>query len=135
MFRRTEKKAAPSPERDAWSFYESLGEDDRAGLSQAEREVAAICDLRQEVNAGGFDSYLRAWGGDSAPVALTALPTVLGQAWADLLGQATALLGPDYPADADDRVTGSTRSAWVTISTPSTNASTTSRDRRTPTLG
>ncbi len=33
----------------------------------ADSGIAAICDLRQEVNSGGFDSYFRYWGGDSAP--------------------------------------------------------------------
>jgi hypothetical protein len=68
-----------------------------------EREVAALCDLRQEVNSGGFDSYFRYWGCDTANEALAALPTVLGQAWADLLAEAMELLGPDYPADIDAR--------------------------------
>jgi len=43
---------------DLWQFYESLN-GARDGLSAQERGVAAICDLRQEVNSGGFDSYFR----------------------------------------------------------------------------
>lgn len=88
---------------DAWSFYESLGQDDRAALSKVAADVAAICDLRQEVNSGGFDSYLRCWGGDTAPRALAVLPGVLGQDWADVLGTAMSLLGSEYPPDADTR--------------------------------
>lgn len=86
-----------------WSFYEQVNDVDRAMLSDVERAVAAICDLRQEVNSGGFDSYLRYWGGDSAPDAVVALPDVLGRDWADLLRQAMLLLGDAYPADANRR--------------------------------
>lgn len=84
---------------DAWSFYVELGEQDRSALSEVHAQVAAICDLRQEVNSGGFDSYFRYWGGNTARTALAALPTILGQVWADLLGDAMSLLGPDYPDD------------------------------------
>jgi hypothetical protein len=44
---------------DAWSRYEELGSELRDSLSEVEREVFAILDLRQEVNAGGFDGYFR----------------------------------------------------------------------------
>jgi hypothetical protein len=46
---------------DVWSFYELANDTDRARFSDVERAVLAICDLRQEVNSGGFDSYLRYW--------------------------------------------------------------------------
>lgn len=92
-----------SEQVDAWSFYQSIGARPRDRLSRTEREVAAICDLRQEVNSGGFDSYFRSWGGDSAGVALVCLPTVLGQEWADVLAAAMSLLGPVYPDDGDVR--------------------------------
>ena len=88
---------------DAWSFYESLTDQDRRDLTEVQREVAAICDLRQEVSSGGLDAYLRYGGGDSAPEALAALPKVLGPAWAELLHTAMSLLGPEYPTDADAR--------------------------------
>lgn len=88
---------------DAWSFYEELGEQDRSALSKEQAQVAAICDLRQEVNSGGFDVYFRYWGGNTARTALAALPTILGQRWADLLGRAMSLLGPDYPDDQSIR--------------------------------
>jgi hypothetical protein len=89
--------------RDVWSFYESLFGRDRSGLTPAERDVAAICDLRQEVNSDGLVGYFSYWGGNTAVVALAALPGVLGPAWADLLREAMALLGSDYPAEAVDR--------------------------------
>ena len=37
--------------RDVWDFYENLDEESRDGLSATELAVAAVCDLRQEVNA------------------------------------------------------------------------------------
>ena len=88
---------------DVWSMYEQLGEQDRASLSDVGQAVFAICDLRQEVSSGGFDAYLRYWGGNTAPQALASLADVLGQDWADLLGEAMALLGPAFPADSDAR--------------------------------
>lgn len=88
---------------DAWSFYEGLGGRDRSALTEQQAEVAAICDLRQEVSSGGFDSYFRYWGGNTARTALAALPSILGQDWADLLRTAMSLLGPDYPVDVSER--------------------------------
>lgn len=88
---------------DVWEFYESVSERDRADLTMVRRQVAAICDLRQEVNAGGFDVYLRYWGGDTATDAVAALPSMLGDDWAQVLREAMALLGPDYPVNVDTR--------------------------------
>ena len=88
---------------DVWTRYEQVGEDDRSSLTKQERAAFAICDLRQEVNSGGFDSYFRYWGGDTASEALGALPEVLGHDWASLLREAMQTLGPVYPSDADDR--------------------------------
>lgn len=92
---------------DAWSFYERRGAGTRDHLTERERQVAAICDLRQEVASGGFDSYLRYWGADTAPDAWAALPVALGQEWADLLAEAMVLFGSTFPAndvDARERV-------------------------------
>jgi hypothetical protein len=75
------------PVVDVWQFYESLT-GTREGMSTDQRAVAAICDLRQEVNSGGFDSYFRYCGGDSASDALRALPDILGTEWAELLSAA-----------------------------------------------
>ncbi|NYI43652.1 hypothetical protein BJ993_000732 [Nocardioides aromaticivorans] len=88
---------------DAWSQYEAFGEGDRSTLTPRQRAVFAICDLRQEINSGGFDSYFRSWGGDTAPLALAALPEALGERWAMLLREGMQVLGPDYPASADAR--------------------------------
>lgn len=86
-----------------WDYYEEVGEADRSLLKESERALLAILDLRQEVNAGGFEGYFRYWGGNSAPAALASLPDFLGQDWADLLAEAMALLGPSYPLDPDAR--------------------------------
>jgi len=88
---------------DVWDRYGQLADQEPAALTPAQRWLVAVCDLRQDVNAGGFDTYFRAWGGNSADVALAALPDLLGQEWADLLQSAMTLLGPTYPFDADAR--------------------------------
>ena len=86
-----------------WSFYEALGEANRDGLTPVEQQVAAICDLRQEVNSGGFDTYFQRWGGNTAPTALAGLRPLLGQPWELLLKDALALFEGPYPLDADQR--------------------------------
>src|SRR5690349_1912653 len=91
------------PSADVWDLYAEHGQLPRASLTHAQQAVFAICDLRQEVNSGGFDSYFRYGGGDTAPVALAALPEVLGQEWADLLLEAMTILGPAYPPGTDAR--------------------------------
>jgi hypothetical protein len=88
---------------DVWALYVQLADHDPSTLTEVQRGLVAICDLRQEVNAGGFDNYFRAWGGNSAEDALTALPGILGQEWADVLGSAMELLGWPYPGDPDER--------------------------------
>lgn len=93
----------PKPDDDAWTAYVAYGERNRSAMSAAWQAVFAICDLRQEVNSGGFDSYFSSWGGDTASVALAALPKVLGHRWARVLGDAMRTLGPEYPADAATR--------------------------------
>lgn len=88
---------------DVWDLYGELSARQRSTLNEAQRGFVAVCDLRQEVNSGGFDSYFRYRGGDSATDAEPALRQLLGQDWADLLRQAMELLGPDYPIDQTSR--------------------------------
>jgi hypothetical protein len=88
---------------DVWDLYGQLADREPATLTPMERGLVAICDLRQEVNAGGFDNYFCAWGGNSAGAALAALPDLLGSEWAELLRSAMSLLGPSYPLDLDER--------------------------------
>lgn len=76
----------------------------RDRLSPVQRRVAAICDLRQEINAGGFDAYFRYWGGNTAQEALAAIGKALGPDWAVLLREAILIFGSDYPINADDRL-------------------------------
>lgn len=86
-----------------WEFYETLGDLPRGELTPLRQGLAAICDLRQEVNSGGLDSYFRYLGGDTALVALEALPTVLGEEWGTVLREAMSLFGPVYPTRQGDR--------------------------------
>jgi len=88
---------------DVWQFYETLSDETRQNLSEAQRAVAAICDWRQEVSSGGFDSYFRYWGGNTAATAVAALPEALGSEWAGLLREGVALFGPEYPTEPDRR--------------------------------
>lgn len=88
---------------DVWSVYERLVALDWDVLNESQRTVVAICDLRQEVSSGGFDSYFRYGGGDHAPYALGALPSVLGTDWATLLVRAMAVFGSGYPTDTETR--------------------------------
>jgi uncharacterized protein DUF4375 len=88
---------------DVWDVYSELSERQRSTLNEAQRRLVAVCDLRQEVNSGGFDSYFRYRGGDLATDAEPALRQLLGQDWADLLRQAMEVLGPDYPIDQASR--------------------------------
>jgi hypothetical protein len=89
--------------RDVWDLYAQLSDADPSTLTEEQRGLIAVCDLRQEVNAGGFENYFRAWGGNSAEEALAALPEILGEPWADLLRSAMLVLGPEYPGDPDAR--------------------------------
>ena len=86
-----------------WDFYEGLGDRSREQLPLWQRGLAAICDLRQEVNAGGFDAYFRYWGGDSAPLALESLSGALGDSWAAVLRETMDLFGEHYPLDQKER--------------------------------
>lgn len=88
---------------DVWAYYESMQGAERTRLSAVQRSVLAVCDLRQKVNSGGFDSYFRYWGGDSAPDAVAVLAGVLGAEWGEVLQEAMALFGPGYPDDSTDR--------------------------------
>ncbi|NYG19636.1 hypothetical protein BJY17_000383 [Agromyces hippuratus] len=86
-----------------WDAYVEFGEADRSSLPIGQQRLYAVLDLRQEVSSGGFDSYFRYWGGDTAEIALDALPGLLGEDWAVLLRDAMSLMGAPYPRSADDR--------------------------------
>lgn len=89
---------------DLWDLYTRCGDGaSRAALTREQRQFLAVCDLRQEVNAGGFDSHLRRWGADTASEALALLPRALGEEWHRVLSDALAVLGTAATADADER--------------------------------
>lgn len=97
------KKSGSARDADAWSVFNELEGRDPSRLTTAERNLVALCYLRQEVNSDGFSGYFFYDYGDSAPVALEALPSVLGQAWADLFQEAMDLFGTPYPTDCGAR--------------------------------
>lgn len=86
-----------------WDFYDAIALKPRAGLTRTERTVAAICDLRVEINSGGFDAYFRYNGGDTAIVALEGIGSILGTEWHTLLAEAMSLLGEPYPQGSQRR--------------------------------
>lgn len=88
---------------DVWAFYNARSDTDRSTLTADERGILAILDLRQEVAADGFVGYFSYWGGDIAEEALSALPDILGEEWAEVLREAMRLLGTPYPRDLDVR--------------------------------
>jgi Domain of unknown function (DUF4375) len=100
---RLPRSVALMADKDVWDVYSTLWGLERSTLNDTQRALVAVCDLRQEVNSGGFDAYFRYWGGNSAPDAVEALPSLLGQNWSDLLREAMDLSGPDYPTDVDTR--------------------------------
>ena len=87
----------------AWDVYGELSTREFEALSSSQRNLVSVLDLRQEVNSGGFENYFRAWGGNTAPVALGALPGLISQEWAELLSEAMSLFGAAYPSDPDER--------------------------------
>ena len=88
---------------DAWDIYERLSTLDSDSLSDAQRDLVSVCDLRQAVNSGGFDVYFCAWGGNSAPIAIHALPILISPEWGALLLEAVRLFGDPYPSGPDER--------------------------------
>lgn len=88
-----------------WETYEALSDGDRSALTAQQQMLFALLDLRREVNSGGFESYFRYWGGNTAKVALGAMPQMLDDAWACLLRDAMGLVGDPYPLDPDSRST------------------------------
>ena len=43
---------------DVWDLYGQLTDRDPSSLTESQRRLVAICDLRQEVDAGGFGQLL-----------------------------------------------------------------------------
>lgn len=91
-----------------WYVFERLADaelSDPAALSAMtpeQRQIFAIGTLRQEVNSGGFDSYFRNNGGNTALVARDAA-NVIGQSWQLLIQDACNRFGDAYPTDQATR--------------------------------
>lgn len=89
---------------DIWQLYEAYATpESRRPLSDEQRQLLALCDLRQEVNSGGFDSYLRFWGADTASDALAIVGSALGEPWRQVLVEALDVFGTANPSTADER--------------------------------
>lgn len=89
---------------DIWKLYEAYATPEaRRPLSDKQRQLLAVCDLRQEVNSGGFDSYLRFWGADTSSDALAILGGALGEPWRQVLNEALGVFGTASPSTADER--------------------------------
>jgi hypothetical protein len=89
---------------DIWTLYESYStQESRVSLTAEQRRLLAVCDFRQEMNSGGFDTYLRYWGADTASEALAILPRALGDPWHQVLAEALAVFGTANPSTADER--------------------------------
>ncbi|HZW41901.1 MAG TPA: DUF4375 domain-containing protein, partial [Agromyces sp.] len=58
--------------------------------------------LRQEVDSGGFDSYFRYTGGDTAALAVEGA-RLLSPQWSALIEDAYRSLGSPYPLDIHSR--------------------------------
>ncbi|HMM95829.1 DUF4375 domain-containing protein [Phycicoccus sp.] len=89
---------------DIWQLYGAYATpESRRPLSDEQRQLLAVCDLRQEVNSGGFDTYLRFWGADTAPDALAIVEGALGEPWRQGLVEALDIFGTANPSTADER--------------------------------
>lgn len=92
----------------AWRVFEHLAgnelhdPDAIRKMTREQRLVFAINMLRQEVGSGGFDTYFRYKGGDTAPLALEAAE-LLGPRWVALVEEALHTMGSPYPADVGMR--------------------------------
>ncbi len=71
-------------------------------MTREQQFVFAINYLRQEVNSGGFDAYLRYSGGNSLPLAREA-SAVLGPGWVALVEDVLEVMPSPYPQEVDER--------------------------------
>jgi hypothetical protein len=71
-------------------------------MTVEQRLVFGLFSLRQEVDSGGFDSYFRYSGGDTAALALEGA-SLLSPRWSELIEDACRSLGSPYPLDIDTR--------------------------------
>jgi hypothetical protein len=117
---------------DIWDLYETYSTHDRRGdLTEEQSQLLAVCDFRQEMNSGGFDTYLRYWGADSASEALAILPRALGVPWRQVLVEALPFSAPPTQPVPTTAPRSSTMPLQMTRWACSTHASTSWKVRRT----
>ena len=88
---------------DGWTTYGDLTPRDWGTLSDAQRSLVAVGELRTEVNNGGFDQYFFNSGGDLAPIAMDAARQAGIAALAEIIDRALAVFGPGYRTNRDQR--------------------------------
>jgi hypothetical protein len=79
-----------------------LQDRDLASLTDQERALRSVGDLRAEVNSGGFSAYFWTTCGDLAEIARRATAEVAPDL-AELLQVAMAVIATPYPTDVDER--------------------------------
>ena len=80
---------------DPWAMFDHLQHRDPASLTRSERLVLALGEIRNEINSGGFDFYLRYPHRKNAPTACEAARLAGCPALAALIEEAIALMGGD----------------------------------------
>lgn len=99
-------QTAPRERKGAgWAVFNHLVHEEPTAVNRMTREqqlVFAINYLRQEVNSGGFDAYLRYSGGNTLPLAREA-SSLLGPDWVALVDDVLDVLGTPHPRDIDER--------------------------------
>ena len=85
-----------------WAYYNRIYGLDPSTLSYDQRLVQAIGELREDVNSGGFDLYLRHRDRRNALVAAEAARAVGCPELADLIDEAIALVGSELLAPEHD---------------------------------
>ena len=88
---------------DPWSRVAELQLRPWESLTEPERQLVAIGELRTEVNNGGFHQYFFNSAGDAAPDAIAAATSLELTPLVDLVERAMALFDGRYTADRSAR--------------------------------
>jgi len=84
---------------EGWRVYEALDGADWTGLTDSEKMLVALGELRTEVNNGGFNQYFFNTAGDHGSWAVRAGETIELAELVDIVNRAMRTLGPEYPSD------------------------------------